>query len=66
MALINLVKEMAAAKVTNEMLSEKLGVHRNTISNRLSGNGKFSIDEAFQIQKEFFPEIGIEYLFKQV
>lgn len=34
MALTNLVKEMAASKVSNEMLSEKIGVHRNTIANR--------------------------------
>lgn len=65
MALTNLVKEMAASKVTNEMLSEKIGVHRNTIANRLSGVGKFSIEEAFSIQKQFFPTLEIEYLFKQ-
>lgn len=65
MALTNLVKEMAASKVTNEMLSEKIGVHRNTIANRLSGIGKFSIEEAFSIQKQFFPTLEIEYLFKQ-
>ena len=41
MALTNLVKEMAASKVSNEMLSEKIGVHRNTIANRLSGVGNF-------------------------
>ncbi len=65
MALTNLVKEMAAAKVTNEMLSATLGVHRNTIANRLAGNGKFSIDEAFRIQKTYFRDIGLEYLFEQ-
>lgn len=65
MALTNLVKEMAASKVSNEMLSEKIGVHRNTIANRLSGVGKFSIEEAFAIQRQFFPTLGIEYLFKQ-
>ena len=43
MALTNLVKEMAASKVSNEMLSEKIGVHRNTIANRLSGVGKFTL-----------------------
>lgn len=64
MALTNLVKEMAANKVTNEMLSEKIGVHRNTIANRLSGVGKFSIEEAFSIQRQFFPKMEIEYLFK--
>ena len=65
MALTNLVKEMAAAKVTKEMLAEKLHVHRNTIANRLSGTGSFSISDAFEVQKAFFPNLGIEYLFKQ-
>lgn len=65
MALTNLVKEMAAAKVTQEMIADKLHVHRNTIANRLSGSGKFSISDAFEVQRAFFPNLGIEYLFKQ-
>lgn len=65
MALKNLVKEMAAAKVTNEMLANKLDVHRNTIANKLAGNGRFSIEEAMCIQKVYFPQLGIEYLFEQ-
>ena len=64
MALVNLVKEMAIAKVTNEMLATRLNVHRNTIANKLSGKGKFSIEEAMIIQKDYFPNIGIEYLFE--
>lgn len=40
-------------------------VNRNTIANRLSGSGKFSIDEAFRIQKTYFRDIGLEYLFEQ-
>ena len=65
MALTNLVKEMAAAKVTKKMLAEKHHVHPNTIANRLSGTGNFTVSDAFEVQKTFFPNLGIEYLFKQ-
>ena len=65
MVLVNLVKEMAAAKITNEMLAEKLSVHRNTIANRIDGIGNFSIAEALTVQKTFFPNLGIEYLFEK-
>lgn len=65
MALTNLVKEMAASKVTQEMIADKLHVHRNTVANRISGSGSFSINDAFLVQKSFFPNLGIEYLFKQ-
>ena len=65
MALVNLVKEMAAAKVSNEMLAEKLSVHRNTIANRIAGNGNFSIEDALIIKKTYFPNLSIEYLFEK-
>ena len=59
----NLIKEMAVAKITNEDLSKAISAHRNTIANKLNGISNFSIDEAFTIQKTFFPNLDIAYLF---
>lgn len=61
----NLIKEMAGAKVTQENLASTLNVHRNTIANRLNGEGKFSIEDAIQIQKTYFPTLGLGYLFEE-
>lgn len=64
MATINLKKEMAGADVTIEAVAAVLGVHRNTVSNKIDGNTKFTVDEAFKIRNAFFPTMGIEYLFE--
>ena len=65
MALINLRKEMAGANVTVEKIAQLLGVHRNTVSNKIDGETKFTVDEAFKIHDTYFPDIGIEHLFKE-
>ena len=62
--LTNLIKEMAGAKITNEMLAADLKVHRNTITNRLSGIGKFSIEDGILIQNKYFPNLGLAFLFE--
>lgn len=62
--LSNLVKEMAAAKISIESIAKVTGLHRNTVSNKLKGIGRFSVQEAMVIQKSFFPKIGLEYLFE--
>lgn len=62
----NLMKEMAANKVSIESIANKLDKHRNTISGKLNGTGgKFSIEESFKIKKQFFPNCTLEYLFKE-
>lgn len=59
----NLIAAMAVEKITQEMMATLLGVHRNTIANRLNGEGNFSINEAFKIKSQFFPNYEIEKLF---
>ena len=63
MALINLKKEMAGENVTVEQMADFLHLHRNTVSNKIEGVSKFTIDEAFKVQEHFFPKVGIAYLF---
>lgn len=64
MALVNLKKEMAGADISIEAVAAALKVHRNTISNKIDGSTKFTIDEAFKIHDLFFPDLGMAYLFK--
>ena len=59
----NLKGEMAKKNVTIEEIAECLNVHRNSVANKINGRSKFSISEAFKIQKNFFPELEVEYLF---
>lgn len=64
MRYLNLVGEMAKRRVTNADVSRLLGIHANTVYNKLNGESTFSVDEAIQIRGAFFPEQKIEDLFQ--
>lgn len=61
----NLKGELAKKDITIEALSKLLGIHRNSVKNKLNGDTAFTIDEAFKIQKEYFPNLSLEYLFEK-
>lgn len=64
MAYINLIAEMSKKKISNRNFATLLNVHENTIGNKIN-SGSFSIEEAFEIKSNYFPEFEIEYLFKK-
>ena len=64
MALINLKKEMAGADISVEAVAATLNVHRNTAANKIDGTTKITFEEAVAIRDKFFPDMGLEYLFK--
>lgn len=64
MPCINLKGEMAKKDITIEEVSKLLGIHRNSVANKINGDSSFSIDEAFKIHKNYFPNLSMEYLFK--
>lgn len=64
MPCINLKGEMAKKDITIEEVSRLLGIHRNSVANKINGDSSFSIDEAFKIHQSFFPKLSMEYLFK--
>lgn len=64
MSYLNLKGEMAKKNITNESIAQLLGVHRNSIYNKINGESKFSIDEAIAIRSAFFPDYDIDELFK--
>lgn len=61
----NLKGEMAKKGITIEKMSRLLGIHRNSTANKLNGDSSFTIEEAIKVQKEYFPELSLEYLFKK-
>lgn len=65
MEYLTLIGEMAKQKVTKRDLSELLGVHWNSITNKISGESDFSVTEAIKIRDRYFPEWEIENLFRR-
>lgn len=64
MKCLNLKGEMAKRGITIEELSKELGIHRNSVSNKLNGDSSFTVEEAFKIQDKYFPDLELKYLFK--
>lgn len=62
---LNLIGEMAKRKVTIEAIAKHLGIHRNSVANKLNGTTEFTIREAIAIQETFFPNCRIKELFKR-
>lgn len=63
MAYMNLKGEMAKKNITNESIANLLGIHRNSVYNKINGESKFSIDEALAIRNAFFPNYDVDTLF---
>lgn len=64
MAYSNLKAEMGRCDITAQSISELLGIHRNSVANKLNGQSSFSIEEAIRIKNTFFPEFEYGYLFR--
>lgn len=62
--LVNLINEKKNKKITSKQIANLLNTREATISDKLNGKSRFSFDEAIIIQKVFFPEYKLEYLFK--
>ena len=60
----NLKIEMLKKGVTNAQLANLLGIHINSVTNKLD-HGPFSIEDAFLIKDNLFPDLDIAYLFKR-
>ena len=55
--------EMAKRNISFESISELLGIHRNSVANKINKNSSFSVEEAEAIRKKYFPDIELEELF---
>lgn len=63
MAYPNLAAEMARNGVTEKDLAQEIGKSTDTIRNWMRGKGDFPVCKALVIQKKFFPQTTISYLF---
>lgn len=57
--------EIAKRGIKKCAIASRVGISARSLSNKLSGRMSFTLDEAFQIQKQFFPNIDINDLFKR-
>ena len=46
-------------------IADLLEVKYQTVSNKIAGESPFQFDEALLIQRKFFPEYELTYLFKR-
>lgn len=59
----NLIGEMAKRRITINDIAELLGVHRNSVANKLYGKTRFSLDEALAIYDRYFSDCDFRTLF---
>ena len=62
---LNLKTEMDRNGISIEKVAEILEIHRNSASNKINGDSKFSIEEAFELRDRLFPYADVQYLFKK-
>ena len=61
----NLKAEMARRGVMCIDLANLLGVRPATISAKIGCKSQFSFEEAQRIQRNYFPDLELQYLFKE-
>ena len=59
----NLKALMGLKGITIDAMANLLGVHRNTVQNKLDGKSEFTIGEAQLIIETMFPEYTYKYVF---
>lgn len=60
---LNLKTEMARNNIRMEDIAKCLGIHRNSVSNKING-GSFTIEEGLILQERLFPYADLQYLFR--
>lgn len=61
----NLRAEMARKNITITEIAKTIGVNRDTLGKKFSGKSSLNLDEAFLIQKKFFPRDGSTITFSR-
>lgn len=61
----NLRVEMARENIGVVKMAKRLGWNRDTLARKLSNRTPISLDEAFLIQRTFFPSLDVKYLFAE-
>lgn len=61
----NLKAEIVRHNIKKTEIAKCLNIGNRTLYGKIKGETKFTTDEAFKIQKTFFPECTLDYLFEQ-
>lgn len=59
---INLKIALLEKGLSIKTVANKLGLHRNTLSNKLDGNSRFYLDEIKKIRDTYFPDKTLDEL----
>lgn len=62
----NLRAEMARKQITIQEIANMIGVGRDAASQKLSGRTPITLAEAFKIEKGYFPDSDVRYLFAEL
>lgn len=62
----NLRAEMARKPITIQGIASAIGICRDAASQKLSGKTPITLAEAFEIEKTYFPDSDIRYLFAEL
>ena len=60
----NLEAEIARSNVKRTDIADALGIGTRTLYAKIHGETKFTTEEAFKVQKTFFPDLTLDYLFE--
>ena len=61
----NLEAEIARKKLTKQQVADRIGIGTRALYDKINGRTKFTTEEAFKLQKAFFPDQSLGYLFEQ-
>lgn len=61
----NLRAEMSRINLGIADMATGLGYNRDTLSRKLAKKSPLNLDEAFHIQKQYFPDLDVRYLFAE-
>lgn len=59
----NLKTKLLEKRIPQNSVARVLGIHVNTLANKMEGRSPFTIEEAFTIKDVFFPDADLRFLF---
>lgn len=59
----NLIGEMARRSISINDIAKLLGIHRNSVANKLYGRSAFTLDEAITVYDRYFSDMNFRVLF---
>lgn len=62
----NFIEECRRKNITRQQLADLWGVSYNTACEKVNGKSRMYLEEAFKVNRVFFPEFTPEYLFYPV